>query len=74
MVRKIEIVIVLTSIVVLTLFSASFADHKSPHVPYDNDSGFYGRNILIEPETPSQVDISKDMDTFFWGVPGFDFF
>jgi len=77
MVRKIEIVFVLVAIVLLTLFSASFADPSTTESQSDQQNVFYGRDILIEPSMPESVSTpfseasSSDYDSYFWGVPDF---
>ncbi len=73
MVRKIEIVLVLVVIVLLTLFSASFADPSTHEGQSDQQDAFYGRDILREPSDPnsSSVDLNSDYDSYFWGIPDF---
>ncbi len=86
MVRKIEILLVLVTIVLLTLFSASFADPNAGNKNYDRQSAFYGRDILSESydEVPDAASADTeghkalitekrnvDLDMYFWGIPDF---
>lgn len=86
MVRKIEILLVLVTIVLLTLFSASFADPNAGNKNYDRQSAFYGRDILIETSEKTEINtngksqesgsqITEKTDTqlqmYFWGIPDF---
>lgn len=77
MVRKVEIVLVLVAIVLLTLFSASFADPSTNISPYDHQNAFYGRDILVESSMPESASASfsdnssSDYDAYFWGIPNF---
>ncbi|MBF4692905.1 hypothetical protein [Fusibacter ferrireducens] len=73
MVQKIEIVLVLVAIILLTLFSASFAGPTANASSFDQQSAFYGRNILKESSDLSSFsdDSPSDYDFYFWGVPDF---
>ncbi|GAU76785.1 hypothetical protein [Fusibacter sp. 3D3] len=73
MIQKMEIVLVLVAIVLLTLFSASFADPSTDNSPYDRENAFYGRDILKESSDSESFsdDLSADYDPYFWGVPDF---
>lgn len=78
--HRLEAFIIIIAVILLTVFSASFADPAAAS-QIASESAFYGRNILKEtPETSSQsdsqsstevTDHSKEIDPFFWGVPDF---